>query len=102
MVQNLRACFIYYIIAIKWAMCVQEEKNEPSSMTQRPRLNFIQIFGISLLGNEGKVTIERCKTSPRGGKKLAFCYLGMVFAVLCHSMALGLVSLVVSLVLMIC
>ena len=80
MVQNLRACVIYYIIAIKWAMCVQEEKSEPSSMTQRLRLNFIQILGISLLSNEGKVTIERCKNSPRGGKKLASCWLGVVFA----------------------
>ena len=37
MVQNMRACFILYVIAIKCMNCIQE-KTEVSCMLQRPRL----------------------------------------------------------------
>ena len=47
MIQNLRAYFIHYIIAIKSVMCAQE-KMELSRMSQKPRLKFCRKLGMSL------------------------------------------------------
>ena len=47
MVQNLRAYFIHYIIAIKLVKYAQE-KIELSRMSQKPRLKFNQRLGMSL------------------------------------------------------
>ena len=47
MIQNLRAYFIHYIIAIKLVMCAQE-KIELSRMSQKPRLKFNQKLGMYL------------------------------------------------------
>ena len=44
MVHFLMACFIPYVITIKWIMCMQE-KIELSSMSLRPRLSSSKISG---------------------------------------------------------
>ena len=48
-VKNLRACFMLYVITIKWMMCVQE-KIELTGTSKRPRLSSTEISGdLSLL-----------------------------------------------------
>ena len=47
MIQNLRAYFRHYIIAIKLVVRAQE-KIELSRMPQKPRLKFNQKLGMSL------------------------------------------------------
>ena len=53
MVQNLRAYFIRYVVAINRIICVQE-KSELSSMLQRLRLNSSKISGGPSLATEIK------------------------------------------------
>ena len=84
--QNLRAYFIHYSIAIKWVMRAQE-KIELSRMSQQSRLNFNQKLGMSLFSNKEKVKIKGFKNVPRGGKKLESCCLVMAVASPCHPMA---------------
>ena len=79
MVQNLRANFIHYILAIKLVMCAQE-KIELSRMSQKSRLNFNQKLGMSLFSNKEKVKIKCFKNIPSGGKKLESCCLGVAVA----------------------
>ena len=79
MIQNLRAYFIHYIVAIEWVVRAQE-RIELSRMSQKSRLNFNQNLGMSLFGNKEKITIKRFKNIPRGGKKLESWFPGVAFA----------------------
>ena len=91
MVQNLNAYLLYMDIKIKWSMCVQE-KIQFFSVSQRPQLNFDQNLWISLRSKKDKVTVKHRMNTPRGGKKLASCCLGVAFATSCQPMATGLIS----------
>ena len=53
MVQNLRTYFMLNNIKTKWIMCVQE-KNEVSSMSQRPRFSSIKISDLSSVATKKK------------------------------------------------
>ena len=44
MVQNLISTFIFYVITIKWIMCVRE-KIKLSSMSQKQRLSYTKTSG---------------------------------------------------------
>ena len=59
MIQNLRAYFIHYTIAIKLVMSAQE-KNELSRMSQKSRLNFSQKLGMSLFSNVALLLLFLC------------------------------------------
>ena len=92
MVQNLRACFILLWYHNEIVKCIQEKIEFPS-MLQRPRLISTTILGdLSMAAKikQQKATIENCKKSLRGGKKMASCCPGGHLPPLCLPMATGL------------
>ena len=60
--QNLRAYFILYVIAINWIIYVQE-KIELSSILQRPKFDSTKISVHRFLAGRIKQQLKNCKNS---------------------------------------
>ena len=84
-VQNLRAYFVLYVIAILFKMYVQENFKLSEA---EPIHNFMRY----LLCYNDITTIRKVHNNSRGGKKLASCCPGLAVATPCHLIATDLFS----------